>query len=64
MNIKLTLLYLFDPQVNVGENLDKIVDEWTHAEFLMYQYPETYINRMVDINIKSCKTQVHKFLFR
>ena len=50
--------------MNVGENLDKIVDEWTHAEFLMYQYPETYINRMVDINIKSCKTQVHKFLFR
>jgi len=37
----------FFEEVNVGENLDKIVDEWTHAEFLMYQYPETYINRMV-----------------
>ena len=59
------LKYLFETQVNVGENLDKIVDEWTHAEFLMYQYPETYIYRMVSFpQIKPCKTHVHKFLFR
>ena len=32
----------------MGENQDKIVDEWTHAEFLMYQDPETYVERMVN----------------
>ena len=31
-------------QVNVGENLDKIVDEWTYAQFLDH---ETYMERMV-----------------
>ena len=31
-------------QVNVGENLDKIVDEWTYAQYLD---PEIYMERMV-----------------
>ena len=34
----------FFKEVNVGENLDKIVDEWTHAEYLD---PESYMDRMV-----------------
>ena len=45
---KIVLEYWFETQVNAGENQDKIVDEWTHAEFLMYQDPETYVERMVN----------------
>ena len=35
---------LFAVQVNVGQNLDKIVDEWTHAQYLD---SDTYMERMV-----------------
>jgi len=35
----------FFKEVNVGENLDKIVDEWTHAEYLDQEF---YMDRMVD----------------
>ena len=35
---------LFAVQVNVGQNLDKIVDEWTHAQYLN---TDTYMERMV-----------------
>jgi len=34
----------FFEQVNVGQNLDKIVDEWTHAQYLD---SDTYMERMV-----------------
>ena len=43
------LKHLFDRQVNVGENLDKIVDEWTYAQFLDH---ETYMERMVGSLLK------------
>ena len=36
-------------QVNVGETLDKIVDEWTYAQFLDH---ETYMERMVGSLLK------------
>ena len=48
----------FGTQVNVGENLDKIVDEWTHAQFLMNQYPETYMYRMVSCSFHKASVQV------
>ena len=51
---KIALEHWFETQqVNVGENLDKIVDEWTHAQFLMDQQPETYIERMVNSSHKT-----------
>ena len=51
-------------QVNVGENLDRIVDEWTYAEHLER---EVYMARMVGvvgygvvqiINLRRCKRMV------
>ena len=44
MKCQQVLTYWFGTQVNVGENLDKIVDEWTYAQYLD---TETYMERMV-----------------
>ena len=49
MDINVYSKHLFDRQVNVGENLDKIVDEWTYAQFLDH---ETYMERMVGSLLK------------
>ena len=46
----------------MGENLDKIVDEWTYAQYLD---PETYIERMVGFSTHLLAANVrHKFVFR
>ena len=42
---------LFAVQVNVGQNLDKIVDEWTHAQYLN---TDTYMERMVRLLFVFC----------
>ena len=49
ININVCSKHLSDRQVNVGENLDKIVDEWTYAQFLDH---ETYMERMVGSLLK------------